>query len=284
MTLVALATLVLIIGQEIESTAGLKISIDFSIGTQLEPKTQNPATDAPHNGCKWESWTEWSECTEICGGGTQERTREPSQESMHGDLPCSGGSSQTRWCDCNCKNTVLYLEESNLHTEIIKKEDAESCKNFCKTHSEHPETKDKASYYAFVDESFVDHNNRKDYHNSCWCKNDKTVNATKKPRQGVTTGKIHCETEMADLDNYDITPIRREDIIGDIVEFDIRTMAEMALAWKKSQDSPSNSAYMQDSTSHIAYMQCDPPLYFCWDMGNGNKGCVTISEQGCGHA
>lgn len=49
--------------------------------------------------CKWAPWHTWSECTAICDGGTQNRTREVLQEAANGGKDCDGPSAQFR--DCN---------------------------------------------------------------------------------------------------------------------------------------------------------------------------------------
>lgn len=58
--------------------------------------------------CVWASWTSWSLCTEICGGGEKRRTRTQLQPVENGGKPCQGGaleacSCNTQGCPVDCK-------------------------------------------------------------------------------------------------------------------------------------------------------------------------------------
>ena len=49
--------------------------------------------------CKWAPYSEWSECSKPCDGGSQNRTRTLQQTAAHGGVDCVGESTQFR--DCN---------------------------------------------------------------------------------------------------------------------------------------------------------------------------------------
>jgi len=48
--------------------------------------------------CKWKAWSDWSGCSEVCGGGNQSRIRDMSVEK-YGGRPCKGSPVEIR--DCN---------------------------------------------------------------------------------------------------------------------------------------------------------------------------------------
>ena len=49
--------------------------------------------------CKWGPYTEWSECSKTCDGGSQNRTRVLQQTALNGGMDCVGEATQFR--DCN---------------------------------------------------------------------------------------------------------------------------------------------------------------------------------------
>jgi hypothetical protein len=61
----------------------------------------------PIVNCQLSPWSDWSQCTKVCDGGTQTRTREILQQASAGGSPCpdSRGLSETRLCntqECPC--------------------------------------------------------------------------------------------------------------------------------------------------------------------------------------
>jgi len=48
--------------------------------------------------CWWENWSDWSDCTTSCGGGTQTQTRDQHPE-MPGGIPCTGSGTQSQPCN-----------------------------------------------------------------------------------------------------------------------------------------------------------------------------------------
>jgi hypothetical protein len=72
------------------------------------------ATRQPVTPCVWNAWTDWSECTAICNGGTQNRSRtdngfcinysiDPYFESQDCNTAvCCEVSDWSDWLDCDC--------------------------------------------------------------------------------------------------------------------------------------------------------------------------------------
>jgi len=48
--------------------------------------------------CRYSSWSDWSACSDLCGGGISSRYRSVVQESANGD-DCSSGRFETRRCN-----------------------------------------------------------------------------------------------------------------------------------------------------------------------------------------
>ena len=62
--------------------------------------------------CKWAPWQTWTDCTQKCGGGTQNRTRVVLQAAANGGQECKGESTAFRDCNtqkCPSKNTYLLI-------------------------------------------------------------------------------------------------------------------------------------------------------------------------------
>jgi len=49
--------------------------------------------------CLWNEFGEWSNCTELCDGGTQTRVRTIKQEAAYGGLTCSGYATESKNCN-----------------------------------------------------------------------------------------------------------------------------------------------------------------------------------------
>ena len=58
----------------------------------------------------WEAWTDWTRCTKICGGGTQDRQR-ACEGPYHGGLDCPGDGTEQKACNTeDCPGLCsLYL-------------------------------------------------------------------------------------------------------------------------------------------------------------------------------
>merc|ERR1719491_2537356 len=62
---------------------------------------RNPPTLPPPKpiDCVWEDWSDWTRCSETCGGGDMERTREVRSPSRNGGAECQGSPEQSTSCE-----------------------------------------------------------------------------------------------------------------------------------------------------------------------------------------
>ena len=65
---------------------------------------------APVN-CEWNIWTEWSNCSSSCGGGTQVKTRQILIPAANGGTNCTGTNEIIQNCNINvtCNDTKGIL-------------------------------------------------------------------------------------------------------------------------------------------------------------------------------
>ena len=72
--------------------------------------------------CVWGNWTEWSNCTATCGGGTKTKSREIAIYAVNGGQKCTGARIISQICNVNvtCNNTKgnvdLYIY---IHIYIV---------------------------------------------------------------------------------------------------------------------------------------------------------------------
>jgi hypothetical protein len=59
--------------------------------------------------CEWNTWHEWEQCSQSCGGGITSRTRNIKQYAQLGGQECVGDAFQTK--DCN-KQDWLHCSHS----------------------------------------------------------------------------------------------------------------------------------------------------------------------------
>ena len=60
--------------------------------------------------CAWETWSTWGTCSVTCGGGTQQRNRNKTQEALFGGIDCVGNDTETQNCSTNgCPGNAQYL-------------------------------------------------------------------------------------------------------------------------------------------------------------------------------
>ena len=57
--------------------------------------------------CVWGNWTEWTNCTSTCGGGTKSKSREISTYAANGGQNCIGANIMFQNCNVNvtCNDT-----------------------------------------------------------------------------------------------------------------------------------------------------------------------------------
>ena len=62
--------------------------------------------------CVWGQWTSWSACSQTCGGGTINRSRNITQPAKNAGDSCAGSSTQQMSCNpdpCRKENTWFIL-------------------------------------------------------------------------------------------------------------------------------------------------------------------------------
>ena len=81
-------------------------------GTPLPPKPTAKPTAAPTNpasqDCKVDTWTEFSTCTESCGGGIKQRFRSVIQKALFGGNPCPPLDEARNCHQEKCPDTCHY--------------------------------------------------------------------------------------------------------------------------------------------------------------------------------
>ena len=59
--------------------------------------------------CQWGEWSQYSKCSEICGVGTQTRSRSKSVVEKYGGK-CDGSSNQTTACNAkDCPSELIEI-------------------------------------------------------------------------------------------------------------------------------------------------------------------------------
>eukprot|EP00930_Biecheleria_cincta_P048800 TRINITY_DN34064_c0_g1_i1.p1 TRINITY_DN34064_c0_g1~~TRINITY_DN34064_c0_g1_i1.p1 ORF type:complete len:1651 (+),score=328.54 TRINITY_DN34064_c0_g1_i1:184-4953(+) len=75
--------------------------------------------------CKLSTWSQWGNCSKVCGGGQQDRFRTVVDKAAKGGLPCNGSMRMTRACG---KETCGEDEEAtNQDCELADWTDWEGC-------------------------------------------------------------------------------------------------------------------------------------------------------------
>merc|ERR1719491_408431 len=69
-----------------------------------------PTTQGCPIDCKVDDWTEWSECTALCGGGVKQRTRERMVEPENNGDSCPE-QSETEACNVDACNQDCTLHD-----------------------------------------------------------------------------------------------------------------------------------------------------------------------------
>eukprot|EP00420_Gonyaulax_spinifera_P038502 CAMPEP_0197873278 /NCGR_PEP_ID=MMETSP1439-20131203/3111_1 /TAXON_ID=66791 /ORGANISM="Gonyaulax spinifera, Strain CCMP409" /LENGTH=423 /DNA_ID=CAMNT_0043492321 /DNA_START=39 /DNA_END=1307 /DNA_ORIENTATION=+ len=65
--------------------------------------------------CRWEEWTEWTRCSQFCGGGIRKRWRREGQASVDGGQLCDGAEEQDERCNLKkCVGDVKKLPSDDL--------------------------------------------------------------------------------------------------------------------------------------------------------------------------
>jgi hypothetical protein len=70
------------------------------------------STPSPQN-CQY-SWDDWSVCSETCGGGTQTRTLNVTQQAAYGGIPCPSPSTEIQSCNTSpCQEITIVPWSDN---------------------------------------------------------------------------------------------------------------------------------------------------------------------------
>jgi len=95
-------------------------------GALLLPTVTAQACINCYRDCEVGSWTSWSGCSKICGGGTQTRSRKVTQERNNGGKKCPS-LEQTR--SCNTQGCYSFKLRAATGNEIVyMTEDGEDTK------------------------------------------------------------------------------------------------------------------------------------------------------------
>jgi len=73
-------------------------------GPLTETKFCEPDCEKPPQNCETSEWSDWTKCTELCGGGQTFRERKVTQFPKHGGLVCSTELTQTKPCNTHVCN------------------------------------------------------------------------------------------------------------------------------------------------------------------------------------
>ena len=75
----------------------------------------------------WGNWTEWTNCTALCGGGLQNRTRTIATNATNGGNDCTGPTEESRACNpdsCSAgrkRRSFGIMEELSNLPELVRK-------------------------------------------------------------------------------------------------------------------------------------------------------------------
>ena len=70
----------------------------------------------------WGDWNLFSECSKLCGGGTQLRNRScDNPRPSHGGADCSGDAEETRACNTEpCPGISMLMSKGTQHVDCTK--------------------------------------------------------------------------------------------------------------------------------------------------------------------
>ena len=72
--------------------------------------------------CRWDRWSAWGQCKQVCPDGSRTRTRAKSQLAQHGGRECDGDSEELTSCNrlSELENELAQLrEETRLLEEQL---------------------------------------------------------------------------------------------------------------------------------------------------------------------
>ena len=68
--------------------------------------------------CKWSSYTEWSDCSKSCGGGTKTSNRTILQSPINGGQECVGTALKTDTCNLDPCPGITRTKRYTFGSEI----------------------------------------------------------------------------------------------------------------------------------------------------------------------
>ena len=71
----------------------------------------------------WGDWSQFFECSKLCGGGKQLRNRScDNPRPSHGGADCSGNAEETRTCNTEpCRGISMLMSKGTLQIIILMK-------------------------------------------------------------------------------------------------------------------------------------------------------------------
>ncbi|KAL8453703.1 hypothetical protein Emag_001748 [Eimeria magna] len=85
---------------------------------ELQPCGTYPCPFGPcATDCVLGSWSEWTECSALCGGGTRQRFRGVTEFEVGGGKPCTGNKEEAEACNLHACETPCRVSEWSEWTE-----------------------------------------------------------------------------------------------------------------------------------------------------------------------
>lgn len=108
-----------------DNDEGAETVAPVALGESADGGAGDPSWDSPQTppiNCQWNLWSDWTECTETCGGGDQGRQRDRKVIPENGGEECHGPRQESQACnEEECPSTTDVPVEDHAtdisHTE-----------------------------------------------------------------------------------------------------------------------------------------------------------------------